>query len=244
MNVQPYVDLLIANAPSLTQVVVANAGVTKINVSTAVELKNVLDPAMDNRVYNMILPQSPSYPNLVFHLMGSTPTLVDGFHTAQVDTYHLYIRDGSLDNLIAKVSNVRTAIEASTWSIEAQDMMYDFDDEQAVFQANIEITFTVLALAAQTSPAAVVFPVGTNADQSELVNLTRQREHQTFAIMLMSNATNIEPLRREVQGALLGQQVSSAYEPIEYQQGVALDGGGGLALWQEIYSDALYIQQL
>lgn len=243
MNIQPYVDLLSANAPSLTQVVSAVPGVTEINVSTAVELKAVLDLPMGDQVYNLVLPQKPGYPNLVFQLIGSTPNVVDGYHVSQVDTYHLYMRDDDIDNLIATVSEVRSAIETSSWSIELQDMMYDYDDKQDVYRANLEITFTVLALSAQTLPAAIIYPIGARANASELVNLTRQHEEQEFAIMLMSNSMNLEPLRREVQSVLIGQQVSSAYDPIEYSQGSALDGGGGLSLWQEVYHDALYVGQ-
>lgn len=241
MNVQPYVNLLTTNAPSLTQVAIASPGVTDINVSTTVELKTVLDAPMNNAVYNMVLPQGPTYPNVVFQMVGSTPTLIDGFHTTQVDTYHLYVRDSNLDNLILKVSQIRAAIEASPWSIEVQDLMFDYDDDKELFRVNIELTFTVLALAAQTMPAAIVYPVSTSADPSEVLNMVRQNENQSFAVMLMSTASNLEPLRREVQSALLGQQVSAEFEPIQYRQGAALDGGGGLSIWQEIYSDALYI---
>lgn len=246
MNVQPYVDLLTANAPTLQQAVVAPPGVQSLGVVSTDEILTVFSGVFDNRVYQMSLPQYPTYPNLVYQLVSSNPQVVDGYHVTHTDTLHLYVRDTDdgvsnvgLDNAVAAV---QAAIEASPWAIEVQDMMYDFDDEQNVYVAVIEITFVVSALPTQSLPAAIVYPVGTNADPSPFGNMVRQLERQSFAVVIISNSASIESLRREIQGALLGKQVHETQ--IQYQQGIPLDGGGGLMLWQEVYSDSLYIEQI
>ncbi|MCG8004698.1 MAG: hypothetical protein JAY88_14760 [Candidatus Thiodiazotropha lotti] len=243
MNIQPYVALLSTNAPSLEQVIEATPGVKALSVDTVVELMAVLDPALSGQVFNLVLEQDPVYPNLVFQLVSSQPQSVDGFHLYQADTYHLYIRDRELNSLRAVVAQVRSDMEASSWAIDVEDMLYDYDDEQSAYRANIEITFTVLAMPGQTLPAAIVYPVNTSAGESRLVNRVHQREEQAFSVMLVDTASNMEPIRREVQAALLGKQVSAQHEPIEYRQGAALDGGGPLSLWHELYKDALYIAE-
>ncbi|PUB82377.1 MAG: hypothetical protein DBP02_15095 [gamma proteobacterium symbiont of Ctena orbiculata] len=242
MNVQPYVDLLTANAPTLQQAVVAPPGVQSLGVVSTDEILTVFSGVLGDRVYQMSLPQYPTYPNLVYQLVSSDPQVVDGYHVTHTDTLHLYVRDTTIDGLDTAVATVQAAIEASAWSIEVQDMMYDFDDEQNVYVAVIEITFVVSALPSQSLPAAIVYPVGTNADPSPFGNLVRQLERQSFAVVIISNSASIESLRREIQGALLGKQVHETQ--IQYQQGIPLDGGGGLMLWQEVYSDSLYIEQI
>ncbi|MEW8027847.1 MAG: hypothetical protein AB2806_08920 [Candidatus Thiodiazotropha sp.] len=245
MNIQPYVDQLDTEAPSLQQVIVANPGVQSLGVSTEAELYNVLQPLLNSQTFHMVLPQEPDYPNLVFQLESSQPQEVDGYHISQTETFLLFVRAENIVSLNAAVDEVLAALEASAWSLEVNDMIKGYDDEQRVFRANIELLFTVTALPSPDQlPAAIVYPVNAQADPSPFGTIVRQLEHQQFAIVLMSNSTPIETLRREVQGALLGFQVSEIFNPVEYQQGTALDGGGGLQLWQEVYGDGHYIEQL
>lgn len=244
MNIQPYVDKLNADASALQQVIVASPGVDSLGVVTTDELYTVIAAVLNNQAYQMVLPQDPVYPNVVYQLVSSQPQVVDGYHVSQTDTFLLFVRAGSIDELDVAVAEVKAALSASTWALEVNDMMYDYDDEQRVFRANIELSFVVSALPSPTQlPAAIVYPVGVNADASNYGNMIRQREHQRFAIVLMSHSTSIDALRREVQAALLGYQVTPEYFEVEYQQGTALDGGGGLQLWQEIYGDSHFIQQ-
>ncbi|MBV2138579.1 MAG: hypothetical protein KUF79_17365 [Candidatus Thiodiazotropha sp. (ex Ctena orbiculata)] len=245
MNIQRYVDQLDAAAPSLQQVIVANPGVRPLAVSTDTELYNVLRPLLNDQAFHMVLPEEPVYPNLVFQLISSQPQVVDGYHVSQIDTFLLFVRAETIEVLNTSVDEVLLALDASSWSMEVNDMMYDYDDEQLVFRANIEVIFTVTALPDPALlPAAVVYPANTSADPTPYGNFVRQLEHQSFVVVLMSNGASIESLRREVQDALLGFQVGDSFNPVQYQQGTALDGGGGLQLWQEVYGDGHYIEQL
>jgi hypothetical protein len=215
--------------------------VQSLGIVSTDEIRNTLDNVLGNRVYQMLLPQDPVYPNLVYRLVSSISQVDNGYHITQSDKLYLFVRDTTIDGLEVAVAEVRTAIEASSWSIEVQDMWYDFDENQSIYVARIEVDFTIPALSSQTLPAATVYPVETTADRSPFGNHVRQLEQQAFAVVIISDSVEIETLRREVQAALLGKQVHETQ--IQYQRGVALDGGGGLMLWQEIFTDGLYIEQ-
>ena len=106
----------------------------------------------------------------------------------------------------------------------------------------MQVDFTVAALPTQTLPAAMLYPISAVAAPSTTDgNCLRQREEQTFGVLLMTMDSNIETLRRAVMAALLGFQVAAGYDHVEYSTGDPIDGGGGLDLWTETYTDALYI---
>lgn len=243
MNVQPYADQITAEVAAMEQVVVATPGVTALSLDVSAVLAAALAGVAGGRVYPLTLPQVPTYPNIVYQHVSSTPGVMDGYHLSQADTFVLSVRDETLSGLLSVVDAMETAIEASSYSIEVSDRLADYDDQVEVYRYNIEIAFTSMAMPSQDLPAAMLYPVSANADFSGMVNIVRQLEHQTFTVLLFAQPGGINTMRRSVQAALLGFQVNSGYEPVEYQSGDALDAGGGLQVWQEVYSDALYIQE-
>ena len=242
MNLVPYKTQIDTEVPALQQVVVATQGVTSIAVDTADLLQAAIAATVSGRMSPLALEQNPTYPNIVYHQVAAQPLTFGGYHATTTDTFILYIRAATYASLQTVVAAVDAAIEASAYSIEVMDRLEDYDDEQKVFRCNLEVAFTVAALPTQTLPAAMLYAISASANPSLTDgHCIRQREQQNWGVLLLTTAGNIETLRRAVQAALLGYQVSTAYEHVQYVDGAPLDGGGGLDLWAEGYSDALYI---
>jgi hypothetical protein len=247
MNITPYINKINADAAVITQAVAATRGVSQTGVSTAAELVTALASVLGDRIYNLELPQDVTYPAAVFGQEGSTPVLVDGYHTMQVDTYLLSVVASTIDGtggLIESVDAVRDALEASSWSMEVVDSGTSYDDETLTYATTMEVEVSIPVLTTQTLPAAIVYPLDVSADESRYTNLTKQRVTQSIGITLITDSTEtISDVRDDLFAALLGYQVDDTYSPVEYRSGSAVEGGGKLTVWREIFFDAYYIQE-
>lgn len=247
MNIQPYVDKINTDAAVIAQAVAAERGVKTLSVDTATELVSVLSGVLSDRVYMLLSPQEPTYPAAIFGLDSSEPVMSDGYHVMQVDTYTIHVRSDVVSGATGvsqAVSDVIAAFDASSWSIEVTDEAMEYDDETQTYVAILEVAFSVPALTTQSLPAAIVYPVDVTAEPSGYANLTRQHVIQGIGITLITDSTEtITDVRNDLFNALLGYQVTADYDPVEYRQGGAIDGGGALTMWRETYVDGLYIQE-
>ena len=247
MNITPYVTQINNEAAVIAQAVAAERGVKYLSVDTSSELVTVLSGVLGDRIYNLVLPQDPTYPCAVFGADSSEPVMSDGYHVMRVDTYTLHVRSPLIDGatgVTQSIAAILAAFEASSWPIEVTDAAMEYDDDTQTYVSILEVVFSIPALDTQTLPAAIVYPVDVSAEPSAFVNLTRQHVIQGIGITLITDGTEtIEDVRNDLFNALLGYQVTTDYDPVEYRQGGALDGGGALTMWRETFVDGLYIQQ-
>lgn len=244
MNLAKYVAQLTTEVPALQQIITADPGVLAVTYNGIPDLIAATTAAVSGRVYNLEMPQDPTYPNLVFQLAGRQPQLVDGVHVSQSDTFVLYVRAETPDELATVRDAVAAGLNAAALAFEIQDELWDYDDKQLVYRANLEISLSLVASTSQTLPAAVVHTLGTDSDRAQYSNRIKQRSAGRFAVTILTDGGNLDALIDAVQDALLGFQVDANHEPVEHVRGRPLDGGGGLSIWQEVYNDATYIAEV
>lgn len=241
MDVSAIVARLDANAPSLLQVIAPNSGGSYTPISTQDAIVTLFQGLVANRMYPLQLPESPVHPSIVYQQVSLSPSEFEGYDITQTDSYVLNVRGYDYDALRTLYASMVAAIAGE--NIEITDVLHDYDQAENLYRINVQIEYTYLAAAAQTLPAAFVYPVDRSGTPSAFDNFTKQRIDAEYAILVITTAGNMAALQNEIQAALLGWQQGADYHEIEYATGVAVEGVGGLEMWRETYRDAYYMTQ-
>ena len=232
---------------SLTQVLDAQTGGYLTPVASAAELYSRLSTITvgSDPVTVRALSQKDQavFPSIVHQLVGSQVGIVDGYQVTQTDRYVLTARTTNYDELLTLVGLINTQLSGSSFDIEIEDMLHDWEDEKEVARADIQISFTYLATAAQTLPAAFVYAINRAASDTVHDNFVLQRVENFYGIILVTNTGNLQTLMDDVQSSLLGWQKAAQDDAFEYVGGSNLEGVAGLEVWREQYKDADFIQE-
>jgi len=227
----------------LAQVIKAKAGGFDVPVDSSTELVTQLTGLVSGEIYPLTLGDNPGNPRIVYQLVGSQASEINGYRITQTDTYVLFIRHSSYDGLISLVSSAITALNGASFSIDVVDILFDYDDVQESFRANIEINVAYLSAPVQTLPAAFVYPLSRDAEDSQYDNVIKQFVSNNYAIAVVTDAGNMSTLLDAVMVSLLGWQQDSAFNEMQYVTGQNLEGVAGLEIWRETYQDSNYITQ-
>lgn len=102
-----------------------------------------------------------------------------------------------------------------------------------------------------TTPAAVVFPAGDDADASSAQNVSIQAIEDRFAVVLVlatadprrgeETADAVHLLRAEIWRALIGWVPGAGYEPIEYLNGEVTEMNRGLTYYTLYFASELTV---
>lgn len=248
MNVDGIVTRLDTIVTSLAQVAAATPGGSQAPYDTSTALVSLLGSTVSGRMHPITIRDAGTQPSIVYQLVSSTASRIDGYRVTQTDTFILFVRHTSYDSLITVVNNIITAIDSSASAIEVTDMLFDFDDDQAAYRCNIELAFTYVVSGSQTLPAAYVYTIDRTADESAYDNFIKQRVTNDYAIVVITNSNaspiiTMDSLLTSINTALLGWSQGATFNDFQYRSGSSIEGVGGLEIWREIYYDSEYFSQ-
>ena len=241
MDVSAIVARLTAECPTLEQVIAASTGGSQSPAATQASLYSLLSGLVGNRMYPLQLPEAPTHPSIVYQMVSSTPGVFEGYDVTHTDTFILNVRGSDYDALLTLVASIVAALAGE--NIEITDTLHDYDQRENLYRVNLEVSYSYITAASQTLPAAYVYPVSRAGNESPFDNYTKQLVAEEFAILVVTDDGNIPALLDEVQAALLGWQQDAYHHEMQYGNGTAIEGVGGLEIWREIYRDAFYITQ-
>lgn len=227
----------------LAQVIAAKPGGFQTPVDSSTELVTRLSSVVTGNIYPVTQRDQRVFPSIVYQLVSSQVGAIDGYRITQSDRYVLQIRASTYDDVVAKLGSVISALGASSYAIEVNDVLFDWDDAQEAYRANVDLEFTYLSATLQTKPAAFVYALDRSADESAVDNAVHQRVTNTYAIVIVTSAGDMSTLLDAVMTSLLGWQQSAAHDDFQYVGGSNLEGVAGLEVWRETYRDAEYVQQ-
>lgn len=241
MDISAIVTRLTTQCPTLAQVVAAQTGGTQAPVTTQATLYSLLSGTVGARMYPLQLPEQPTHPSIVYQMVSSTPGVFEGYDVTHTDLFILNVRAADYDALLALYGDIVTALAGQT--IEVTDILHDYDQAENVFRLNLEISVSYLAATSQSLPAAYVYPLAITGSESAFDNYTRQQVAADYAVLIVTADDNLVALHDEIRDALLGWQQSATHGEMEYSNGAAIEGVGGMEVWRDVYRDTYYIEQ-
>lgn len=227
----------------LAQVIEAQPGGFQTPVDSSTELVARLSSVVAGKIYPVTQRDQRVYPSIVYQLVSSQVGQIDGYRVTQSDRYVLQLRAATYDEVITKLGSMIAGLAGSSYAIEVNDVLFDWDDAQEAYRANVDVEFTYLSAALQTKPAAFVYALDRSADESAVDNVVHQRITNSYAIVIVTSGGNMPALLDAVMTSLLGWQQSAAHDDFQYVGGSNLEGVAGLEVWRETYRDAEYVQQ-
>ena len=242
MDVSAIITQLQSTSPTLfKQIISPSTGGTQTPISTQANLYTLLQSTVSGRMYPLQLPEAPTHPSIVYQLVSSAPGVFEGYDITHTDLFVLNLRGADYDALLTLQASVISALSGE--NIEITDLLHDYDASENLYRINMELTYTYVTSSSQDLPAAYVYPLTRAADPSVYDNYTKQLVTADYAILIVTADGNVPALQNEIQAALLGWQQSANHHEMEYGNGAAIEGVGGLELWRETYRDAFYMTQ-
>ena len=241
MDVSLIVARLIAECPTLEQVITAKTGGTQAPVASQANLYALLGGLVDSRMYPLTAPESPTHPSMVYQMVSSTPGTFEGYDVTHTDVFIINIRDDNYDDLMTLSTSVINALSAE--NIEVTDVLHDYVQADNLYRINLELSYSYITSASQALPAAFVYPIARTGAESSYDNYTKQLVSADYAVLIISDDGNVPALLDEVQSALLGWQQSIDHHEMQYNSGSAIEGVGGMEVWRESYADGYYMEQ-
>jgi len=234
---------LINNAPSLEQVVLPDGDGSQ-GVDTAALLVSEIGSLLSDRLYPLRLPEDPSHPSAVYRLMGSQSVNIGGYPILQEDSYLLAVAGGQYGTVKTTTNSIRSALLAYTQSGGAgtavvTDAADDYRRDVDLFETGMALTFTHLAQAAQSVPAAFVYLLNHDARPENKYRTVSVEEESRFAVLLVDRIptggiTELSAKAEEIRSAVLAISESGWRRPLWYG-GDVIAVHNTLALWQETF---------
>lgn len=228
---------------SLSQVVTADPAGSPVNYDSSTALYGLLNSLVSQRMYPITQREDPVQPSIVYQLVGSAQGNYDGFAITQTDTIVLTVKATGYDALFDIVANIKNTMSASALAIETTDLMFDYEEEAQLFNCVMQVELTYMCSASQTLPAVYVYSLGRSAQTSAFDNITKQRVSDEYGILICTINNDVPALAADIRAKLLGWQQTAYHFEMEYASGSQVAGIGGLRLWRETYTDAVFITQ-
>jgi len=241
MDVSGIVTRLDAQCPTLAQVLAAAPRGTVMPIATQANIYALLQATVSGRMYPLQLPEQPTHPSIVYQMVSSSPGVYEGYDVTHTDIFVLSVRGYDYDALLTVQAAMVTALSGS--NIDITDMVHEYDQPENLYKLHLELSYTYIAAASQTLPAAFVYPLSRYGEASAFDNYTKQLIQADYAILIVTASNNIPALQAEIQAALLGWQQTANHHEMEYSNGNGIEGMGGLSLWRESYRDKYYMTQ-
>lgn len=228
---------------SMAQVLRPDA-VGSTTVNAGVVVGDLISSAVSGRVYNLLMPESATFPNAVFQLVSSKRDSVDGLPIIKTEKLVLTVRDETLSALETVGNTIRASLlaysssgnaGAITIDDEAEDVEFAEDGTRKKYRLHLELTVTHLATSDQSLPAAFVYPLSTGAFPQDSINVNEQMVEDEAAIVIVEKSTGGSlDTALGYCDALIG-YVPANYA-IEYQGGELIRQDGHLTTWRERFS--------
>ena len=241
MDISAIISRLQAQCPTLAQVIEAKTGGTQALIGSQASIYSLISATVAGNMYPLQLPEQPTHPSIVYQMVSSTPGVFEGYDVTHTDLFILNVRHADYDALLVLVQAIITALSSA--NVEITDSLHDYDQSENVYRVNLEVSYSYLTAASQSMPAAFVYPLTMGGDSSAFDNYTKQRVDADYAILIVTDDGNVVALHNEIMAALLGWQQGADHHEMEYSNGSAIEGVGGLEVWRDVYRDAYYIEQ-
>ena len=225
------------------QVAEAGSAANTQQIDTEVLLKNVLSGVTAD-IYALKLPESPSYPNIVYMLVGGKNQYFEKNLLTQVDTFIVSLREKSLPDLAVKAVSLLSELVSSDFAIEILDKQKDFEPDRECYRLDLEVSFTVPATGINAeTPALLVYRIGQTAEESGYDDFIKQKVVTTYGIAILTTQNDMSGLQKAVLDKLLGFQQTPKHFEMQLSGGEPLENEGGLRIWREIYEDSEMVNQ-
>ena len=241
MDISAIITRLDAECPSIAQVLEAGTGGTLTPISTQASLYSLLGGLVGGRMYPLNMPEGVAHPSIAYQMVSSTPGTFEGYHVTHTDVFVVNVRGEDYDALITLTNSIIAALDGE--NIEITDILHDYDQRENLYRVNLEVSYSYITSDSQTMPACYVYPLSRSGSPSPFDNYTKQLVSADYAFLVVTDSGNMPTLLNEIQAALLGWQQSASYHEMEYSNGAAIEGVGGLEVWREVYRDAFYMTQ-
>lgn len=230
-----------AEAPALAQVVLPEL-VGAQALDSAEALLPLVEPRVGNRVYPLVLPESPEYPAAIYQLTGSERVEIDGYPILRDDDYLLATLARTYGTAADTAAAVRTAVlgyspAAAAGAGDLLDQSDGYDVDFDLYEMALAVRLTHLARADQSLPAAFVYPLGEPWESGESITCVSGQAVSRFAVLLVAKlpAGGVSALgaeRDEILNALVGLR-PAGWGAIEPAGGDLVAVHGGLVLWRD-----------
>jgi len=243
MSIQNIIDRF-SSVTEFKQVVEAGTSATMPQIDTEELLTGVLKPTVNNNVYSLKLPESPTYPCISYMLVGGSGMYFEKHLVTQVDTFIVSLRAKSIEDLSTYAKTLIEAIFESSYALEITDKQKEFESGRDCYRLDLEITFTVPATGVNAeTPALLIYKLASNAPESDYDNIIRQRVSSSYGAVILTASNNLEELSDVVMSRLLGYQQTTEHFEMQYVRGGPLENEGGLRMWRDVFEDSEIIQQ-
>lgn len=242
MSLQNIIDQL-ANATEFKQVAEAGNASTTPQIDTEALLATVLSNVTSD-IYSLKLPESPSYPNIVYMLVGGKNQYFEKQLLTQADTFIVSLREKTIEALAINSAALLSELSNSIYAIEILDKQKDHEPERKCFRLDLEISFSVPATGINAeTPALLVYCLSQDGEESGYDNLIKQRVNSAYGIAILTADNNLSTLQEAVRNKLLGFQQTPQHFEMQFARGSPLESEGGLQIWREVYQDSHMIKQ-
>ena len=241
MSLQNIIDQL-ATASEFQQVSEAGSASTTPQIDTEALLTIVLS-VVTTDVHSLKLPENPSYPNIVYMLVGGKNQYFEKHLLTQVDTFIVSLREKSPKLLAVKAKELLAVLVTSSYAIEIIDKQKDYESERECYRLDLEISFTVPATGVNAeTPALLAYCVGQDGKESDYDNLIKQRVDSAYGVAILTAGNDVASLQTAVRSKLLGFQQTPYHFEMQFARGSPLESEGGLRIWREVYQDSQMIK--
>jgi len=243
MNLQSIIEQL-STATDFKQVSEAGSASTTPQIDTEALLTTVLSEVTAN-VHCLKLPESPSYPNIVYMLVGGKNHYFEKQLLTQSDTFIISLREKTRESLANKAKALLTILISSVYAIEILDKQKEYESLRDCYRLDLEISFTVPATGVNAeTPALLVYCIGQDGEESDYDNVIKQKVNSAYGIAVLTAGNDIAELQVVVRNKLLGFQQTNQHFEMQFARGSPLESEGGLKIWREIYQDSCMIKQI
>ena len=235
------------NCPDLAQVIRADATATTWVDASAVVF-STLQAEVSGRLSPIMIPADTVYPAACFQLVSSKRIGSDGNEFFQEDRFIVQVYAMTYAEIVSIVDAMRGellsyTVDGSAGSIEVSDIMFDFDSEKNAYWVALELTAYHLSNSLQTLPAAILNNVRSAAIGSQYDNTVVQPVTEYIDVILVSKSSELETHRESLMDCLLGFQIDTQSEQIEYSDGIAMAVFGETTLWRETFLYTRFIRE-
>jgi len=205
--------------------------------STSVALKALLDDVTPV-VRPLVALENDALPYIVYGLDDARLQTAGAASIGTQVSYDVGLFNDSASDLAAMIDTTNDTLTGC----EIVSLTTGYEPQSRTFQAFLRVQFFKPAIS-DDYPLVLVSQDSENASENIYDNRVGHQVRRNFTCTIISNSDNIETLRSELRGHLLGYQQTAEHEAMMYASGSSLPLAGGLYAWQEQYYDFIHYRE-
>jgi len=200
-------------ATAVAQVILPDAADTQ-GVDTAALLTSQVGAQISNRVYPVMLPDTPTYPAAAYQQVSAERIEVDGYPILRDDTYLLAVLAETYGAAISQADTILDALIAydpasAAGSMSIVDQGDDYDNDFQLWEKGMTVRVSHLARTSQTLPAAFVYTLGEDFELGESLQCVTGQAVSRFAVTWVAKipangVSALSTVRNQILAAVAG----------------------------------------